>query len=87
MTLLQTTYEKIALLPNENVQTLSAIVDEMLKRNNETFADADKGKSREIKQKAFQTILKLREQSSFPRNFDYNEALDEALKKKYECFS
>ena len=87
MTLLQTTYEKIALLPNENLQTLSAIVDEMLKRKNETVADADKGKSREIKQKAFQTILELREQSSFPPDFDYDEVLDEALTKKYGCFS
>jgi len=87
MTILQTTCEKIALLPSENVQTLLAIVDEMLKHNGESAVSADKGKSKEVKQKAFQTILKLREQSSFPQNFDYNEALDEALKKKYECFS
>ena len=79
MTLRQKACEKIALLPDDNVRIVLALLDEMIRQNNEYNVDSKK-------KQAYQNILKLREQSTFPKNFNYQEILEESLAKKYADF-
>lgn len=36
-----------------------------------------------IQQEAFQNMLEMREQSAYPKDFDYRKVMEEALDEKY----
>ena len=52
-----------------------------------TFADTDSGKETSAllanKKKAFQNMLEMREQSMYPKDFDYKKVMEEAIDEKY----
>lgn len=78
MTIQQEAYEKIMRLPEDGIRLILVMADEIARQHG-ILADGNIEK----KKKAFQNMLKLREQSTYPRDFDYKKVMEEAVNEKY----
>ena len=86
MTIQQEVYEKIMRLPEDEIRLILVIADEIARQQG-IFADTDSEKETSVllanKKKAFQNMLEMREQSMYPKDFDYKKAMGEAIDEKY----
>lgn len=82
MTIQQEVYEKIMRLPEDEIRLILVIADE-LARQQGIFADTNSEKETSVllanKKKAFQNMLEMREQSMYPKDFDYKKVMGEAI--------
>ncbi len=86
MTIQQEVYEKIMRLPEDGIKLILVVVDEIARQHGiliETDTDKEKSSLLLKKKKAFQNLLEMREQSTFPEDFDYKKAREEAVHEKY----
>lgn len=86
MTIQQEVYEKIMRLPEDGIRLILVIADEIARQQG-IFADTDSEKETSVllanKKKAFQNMLEMREQSMYPKDFDYKKVMGEAIDEKY----
>ncbi len=86
MTIQQEVYEKIMRLPEDGIRLILVIADEIARQQG-IFADTDSEKETSAslanKKKAFQNMLEMREQSMYPKDFDYKKVMEEAIDEKY----
>ena len=86
MTIHQEAYEKIMRLPEDGIRLILVIADEIARQKG-ILADTDTEKETdtllENKKKAFQNMLEMREQSTYPKDFDYKKVMEEAMDEKY----
>ena len=86
MTIQQEVYEKIMRLPEDGIRLILVIADEIARQQG-IFADTDSEKDTSAllanKKKAFQNMLEMREQSMYPKDFDYKKVMGEAIDEKY----
>ena len=84
MTIQQEVYEKIMRLPEDGIKLILVVADEIARQHG-ILIDTDKEESSLLlkKKKAFQNLLEMREQSTFPEDFDYKKAREEAVHEKY----
>lgn len=86
MTIQQEVYEKIMRLPEDEIRLILVIADEIARQQG-IFADTDSEKETSVllanKKKAFQNMLEMREQSMYPKDFDYKKVMGEAIDEKY----
>lgn len=74
MTIQQEAYEKIMKLPEDGIRLILVMADEIARQHgisNETDVQMEKNIVLPHKQKAFQNMLEMREQSAYPKDFDY----------------
>lgn len=86
MTIQQEVYEKIMRLPEDGIKLILVMADEIARQHGiliETDTDKEKSSLLLKKKKAFQNLLEMREQSTFPEDFDYKKAREEAVNEKY----
>ncbi len=86
MTIQQEVYEKIMRLPEDGIRLILVIADEIARQQG-IFADTNSEKETSAllanKKKAFQKMLEMREQSIYPKDFDYKKGMEEAIDEKY----
>lgn len=86
MTIQQEVYEKIMRLPEDGIRLILVIADEIARQQG-IFDDTDSEKETSVllanKKKAFQNMLEMREQSMYPKDFDYKKVMGEAIDEKY----
>ena len=82
MTIQQETYEKIMRLPENDIKLILVIVDEIARQHG-IIMDTEPLLTN--KEKAFEKMLELREQSIYPKDFNYKKVLEDALDEKYHC--
>lgn len=86
MTIQQEVYEKIMRLPEDGLKLILVIADEIARQQG-IFSDKDSEKETNVllanKKKAFQNMLEMREQSMYPKDFDYKKVMEEAIDEKY----
>lgn len=86
MTIQQEAYEKIMKLPEDGIKLILVMADEIARQHGiffETNTEIENHASLLQKKKAFQNMLELREQASYPADFDYKKVLEEAINEKY----
>lgn len=86
MTIQQEAVEKIMKLPEDGVRLILVMVDELARQQGISFeSDNEKKENASLthRKEVFQNMLKRREQSVYPRDFDYKEALGAAINEKY----
>lgn len=86
MTIQQEAYEKIMRLPEDGIRLILVMADEIARQHgifNDTDTENGKATLLANKKKAFQDMLEMREQSTYPRDFDYKKVLEEAVNEKY----
>ena len=83
MTLRQEAYEKISCLPDDSVRLVIALMDEMLRRSDQSASLAD---SRENGSAAFADVMEYRRLRPFPKDIDWENARKEAIAEKYGRF-
>lgn len=86
MTIQQEAYEKIMRLPEDGIRLILVMADEIARQHgifNDTDAENEKGVLLAKKKKAFQNMLEMRAQSTYPKDFDYRKVLEEAVNEKY----
>lgn len=86
MTIQQEAVEKIMKLPEDGVRLILVMADEIARQQGILFEmDDEKKKSTSLmhRKEVFQNMLKRREQSVYPKDFDYKEALGNAINEKY----
>lgn len=86
MTIQQEAYEKIMRLPEDGIRLILVMADEIARQHGIfTDMDAEKEKSALLANKkiAFQNMLEMREQSTYPKDFDYKKVMEEAVNEKY----
>lgn len=86
MTIQQEAYEKIMKLPEDGIRLILVMADEIARQNGiltEADVQMDKKVSLTHKQKAFQNMLEMREQSTYPKDFDYKKLVKEEINEKY----
>lgn len=74
MTIQQEAYEKIMRLPENGIRLILVMADEIARQYGifpETDVQMEKNASLTRKEKAFQNMLEMREQSAYPKDFDY----------------
>ena len=79
MTIQQETYEKIMRLPENDIKLILVIVDEIARQHG-IIMDTEPLLTN--KKKAFEKMLELREQSIYPKDFNYKKVLEDALDEK-----
>ena len=82
MTIQQETYEKIMRLPENDIKLILVIVDEIARQHG-IIMDTEPLLTN--KKKAFEKMLEVREQSIYPKDFNYKKVLEDALDEKYHC--
>lgn len=86
MTIRQEAYEKIMMLPEDGIRLILVMADEIARQHG-IFTSTDTAKEKKEllpnKKKAFQNMLKMREQSTYPKDFDYKKVMEEAVNEKY----
>lgn len=82
MTIQQEVYEKIMKLPEDGIRLILVMANEIARQQGILF-ETDTDKSLIRKKKAFQNMLKMREQSTYPKDFDYKKVMEEAINEKY----
>lgn len=90
MTIQQEAFEKIMRLPEDGIRLILVMADEIARQHGILIdTDTPKGKNTlmENKKKAFQNMLEMREQSAYPKDFDYRKVMEEALDEKYHCIN
>ena len=86
MTIQQEAVEKIMKLPEEGIRLILVIADEIARQYgilSQNEDEAQKNALLERKKTAFQNMIKTRENSLYPRNFDYKKVMEEAINEKY----
>lgn len=86
MTLQQEAYEKIMRLPEDEIRLILVMADEIARQHGiltDTGTEKEKSALLSKKKAAFQNMLEMREQSTYPKDFDYKEAMEEAVNEKY----
>lgn len=87
MTIEQEAYEKIIRLPEDGIRLILVIADEIARQQG-IIAHTDIPKEKNTllpnKKRAFQNMLKIREQSTYPKDFDYKKVMEEAVNEKYK---
>lgn len=86
MTIQQEAYEKIMRLPEDGIRLILVMVNEIARQHGilfETDEEVETDKSLLCKRKAFQNMLKMREESTYPKDFDYKKVMGEAINEKY----
>lgn len=86
MTIQQEACEKIMRLPKDGIRLILVMADEIARQHGiliDTDTEKEKKALLENKKKAFQNMLEMREQSAYPKDFDYRKVMGEALDKKY----
>lgn len=79
MTIQQEVYEKIMRLPEDGIRLILVMADEIARQQGILF-DTDSEKETSVllanKKKAFQNMLEMREQSMYPKDFDYKKVME-----------
>ncbi|MCM1127435.1 MAG: hypothetical protein NC429_13305 [Lachnospiraceae bacterium] len=86
MTIQQEAYEKIMRLPEDGIRLILVMADEIARQQGiltETDSQIEQDASLARKRKAFQNMLKMREQAVYPQDFDYKKLVGEAIDEKY----
>jgi len=86
MTIQQEVYEKIMKLPEDGIRLILVMADEIARQygiSTETDAQMEKNTSLKRKKEAFQNMLEMREQSIYPKDFDYKKLMEEVIDEKY----
>ncbi len=86
MTIQQEAYEKIKRLPEDGIKLILVMADEIARQHGIFFdMDIEKEKSMwlENRKKVFENMMEMREQSAYPKDFDYKKVLEEAVNEKY----
>ena len=85
MTLQQEAVKKIYMLSDDSLRIIIAVADEAIRQQNvKNTAKNETGIDETTdKKKAFQHILKMREDLHFPKDFDYKKEMEEAIHEKY----
>lgn len=86
MTIQQEAYEKIKKLPEDGIRLLLVMADEIARQHGIFFdIDTENEKSDwlENRKKVFQNMMEMREQSAYPKDFDYKKVMEEAVNEKY----
>lgn len=80
MSIQQEAYEKIMKLPDDGIRLILALADEIARQEKTAqYADIE----RERKKKAYQDMLQMKEQSSYPKDFDYKKIMEEAMNERF----
>ena len=85
MTLLQETYERMKKLSEKELNFVLIVVKE-LEKNMELTSTNENDKEISRKKKAFLRLEELRNDMSFPDDFDYIKAREEGMSEKYGDF-
>lgn len=86
MTIQQEVYEKIMRLPEDGIKLILVMADEIARQHGIlNVADTEREKSvlLENRKKTFQNMVEMREQSTYPKDFDYRKVMEEAVNEKY----
>ncbi len=83
MTIQQEVYEKIMKLPEDGIRLILVMADEIAGISAEAKNETEQKASIACKKKAFQNMLEMREQSTYPKNFDYRKLMESAIDEKY----
>lgn len=86
MTIQREAYEKIMKLPDDAVRLVIVLVDEIARQNKITVPekeDIDNNMSLTRQKKAYQEMLEMKKKSTYPKDFDYKKAMEEAVNEKY----
>jgi len=86
MTIQQEAYEKIKKLPEDGIRLLLVMADEIARQHGIFFdidAESEKSDWLENRRKVFQNMMEMREQSAYPKDFDYKKVMEEAVNEKY----
>ncbi len=82
MTIQQEAYEKIMKLPEDGIRLILVMADEIARQYSVSSKKND-GTEKDVllerKKAAFQNMLKMREESTYPGDFDYKKIMEEAL--------
>lgn len=82
MTIQQEAYEKIMKLPEDGIRLILVMADEIARQHgisSEANVEVKKNMTLTRKKKAFQNMLEMREQSAYPKDFDYKKGMEEAI--------
>ena len=82
MTIQQEACEKIMRLPEDGIRLILVMADEIAKQHGifpDTNVETEAGTQLTRKKRAFQDMLELREQSTYPKNFDYKKTMEDAI--------
>lgn len=85
MTIQQEAYEKIKKLPEDGIRLILAMADEIARQHGIFFdSETERGKSEQLenRKKVFQNKMEMREQSTYPKDFDYRKTLEEVVNEK-----
>lgn len=86
VTIQQEVYEKIMKLPEDGIRLILVKADEIARQHGisaEAKNETEQKASIACKKKAFQNMLEMREQSTYPKNFDYRKLMESAIDEKY----
>lgn len=86
MTIQQEAYEKIMKLPEDGIRLILVMADEIARQHgisSKEEYETEINTSAARKKKAFQNMLKMREQSAYPKDFDYKKIMGSAIDEKY----
>lgn len=86
MTIQQEAYEKIKKLPEDGIRLILAMADEIARQHGiffDTDAEREKSEWLENRKKVFENMMEMREQSTYPKDFDYKKVVEEAVNEKY----
>lgn len=86
MTIQQEACEKIMKLPEDGVRLILVMADEIARQQGiSSRADDEmkKNASLERKKRVFQHMLEMREQSAYPKDFDYKKVIEDVIDEKY----
>lgn len=79
MTIQQEVYEKIMRLPEDGIRLILVMADEIARQQGilfDTDSEKETGALLDNKKKAFQNMLEMREQSMYPKDFDYKKVME-----------
>ena len=86
MTIQQEACEKIMKLSEDGIRLILVMADEIARQQGISIeADAKKENDASLtrRKKAFQNMLEMREELTYPKDFDYKKAVEEAVDEKY----
>ena len=81
LTIQQEAFEKIMKLPDDGIRLIIVMADEIARQHG-IFTDTSGEKK-----KAFESMLSMREQSTYPKDFDYKKVMEEAVNEKYNLIN
>lgn len=86
MTIQQEAYEKIKKLPEDGIRLILVMADEIARQHGIFFDidnESEKSDRLENREKVFQNMMEMREQSAYPKDFDYKKVMEETVNEKY----